>query len=273
MNQFIHVICDYGAGDLAWSEVLSALRGQLQASAPDAALPQIHMTAVGSFETVACGFVTAQLALSPLSLRPDPLIVFSNCAPRKDRRAAREDNEGEGFLYALLKNGVHLAIVNSGYSLSFVKEQIQELWSTEKFDRGSQFRSRDFFPNVVAAIAKGDWSFKRNQLDASQIIPDVPLGVVGYVDSFGNIKTTFRSRDANIESLKPGDRLRVIVNNTIRTATVATGSFNVMEGDLAFSPGSSGHTERYWELFKRGGSAFEEFSRPVVGSIINLEIL
>jgi hypothetical protein len=45
----------------------------------------------------------------------------------------------------------------------------------------------------------------------------------------------------------------------------------VMEGDLAFAPGSSGHDNRYWELFTRSGSAWDEFANPPTGSVIHIE--
>lgn len=94
--------------------------------------------------------------------------------------------------------------------------------------------------------------------------------VIGYIDSFGNIKTTIRSGDERIADLKPGDRVKIRIGGYIRTASVATGSFNTMEGDLAFAPGSSGHAQRYWEIFQRGGSAANEFGRPPSGSSIHI---
>jgi hypothetical protein len=265
MKPFIHLVCDYAPGDLAWSEVVAAIA----ALTPEE--PRWHVTAVGSFETIATGFVIAQLALADKNLRPPQLMVFANCAPRRDRPAARAQNEGEGLVYGVLNNGVPLLVVNSGYSLSFVRPALTELWSVNVEHHGSQFRSRDFFPRVVAAVLRGDLGFRDKALDPLSVIPDIPRGVIGYIDSFGNIKTTFREQDEEVKNLRPGERVRVIIGNTVRTATAATGSFNVHEGDLALAPGSSGHERRFWELFKRGSSAWEEFSKPRVGDSILLE--
>jgi len=263
MTAFVHVICDYAAGDLAWAEVMAAVTAHLPSAA------RFHMTCVHSFETVATGFVLGQLSLADEELRPRETIVFANCAPRKDLRHARTNNEGEGILYGVLNNGVRVLAVNSGYSLSFVKNELVELWSVLVDDRGSQFRSRDFYPKVLGALVRGE-SIQNHKLDPADVIPNVPADVIGYIDSFGNLKTTFRNGDTGMDLFKPGERVKVTIGGVIRTATVATGSFNVMEGDLAFAPGSSGHDRRYWEFFQRGGSAWHEFGKPAVGARITI---
>lgn len=259
------MICDYAPGDLAWAEIYSAVHRYLPDNCPT------HLTSVGSFETISTGFALAQIALAQEMLRPEKMMVFANCAPRKDRRDPRANNEGEGLLYALLNNGVETLVVNSGHSLSFIRDEIKELWSVKADDGGSQFRSRDNFPAVIGQLANGDMSFRWHQLQVKDTIQTPPADCIGYIDSFGNLKTTIRDGDAKLASLKPGQRIKVTIGCIIRTATVASGSFNVMEGDLAFAPGSSGRERRYWEFFQRGGSATAEFGRPPVGTKISIE--
>ena len=264
MAQMIHLICDYAPGDLAWAEVYSAFVRNVSEGT------RLHLTGVPPFDTVATGFVLNQLATSDPALRPKDILIFANTAPRKDNPRARVDNEGEGLLYVTLKNGINVVAVNSGYSLSFVKEQIQELWSTNCEDKGSQFRSRDFFPQIVGMAEKGEFSFLNHKLDPDDTVPIAPMSVIGYVDSFGNIKTTIRQQDEWVRELTEGDRVKIRIGSRIRTATVTTGSFNKMEGDLAFAPGSSGHENRFWELFKRGGSAWLDFGQPANGTGIEI---
>ena len=264
MRPLLQVICDYAPGDLAWAEVTSALSAVL----PDEW--RVHLTSVGSFETISTGFAAAQLALAMPPLRPEKFMLFVNCAPRKDLRAARQNNEGEGLLFAAVKNGVNVVAVNSGYSLSFLRDEIKELRTIDVDNSGSQFRSRDNFPRVIGRLASGDTSILRNTLDAKEHVSLPPPESVAYIDSFGNLKTTFREGDEILKGLKPGQRIKVTIGALIRAATVASGSFNVMEGDLAFAPGSSGHGKRYWEFFQRGGSAAAYFAHPVVGSKITI---
>ena len=264
MTDLIHLICDYGPGDLAWAEVTAAFYKQISSSI------RVHKTTVPSFDTVATGFILAQLAQADDSLRPSAMIIFANTAPRRDNPRARIDNEGEGLLYVTLKNGVNVVAVNSGYSLSFVKDDIHELWSTHCETKGSQFRSRDYFPQIVGMAAKEEFSFLNHKLNPVDTVPSMPDSVIGYTDSFGNLKTTIRQGHKAVNDLKAGDRLKIKIGTRVRTATVATGSFNIMEGDLAFAPGSSGHEARFWELFKRGGSAWQDFGKPSNGTEVEI---
>ncbi len=265
MIDFIHLICDYAPGDMAWAEICSVFTANLEPHV------KMHLTSVRSFDTIATGFVLAQVSLAEEQHRPKRMLVFANTAPRKDRHTPKINNEGEGLLFAKLKNGVSVVAVNSGYSLSFIVPSIAELWSTNAEEHGSQFRSRDFFPRIVRCVAVGDLTCLQHRLDPENTIPEAPPNIVAYIDSFGNLKTTIRTGDQLVAPLSSGMRVKVKIGSIIRAATVATGSFNVMEGDLAFAPGSSGQDRRYWELFTRGGSASEEFHHPAAGSEITIE--
>lgn len=265
MKCFVHAICDYAPGDLAWAEVYSAMVSRLPENVG------LHLTSVGSFDTIATGFVVAQLSLADKGLRPENLVVFANCAPRKDLKEARDNNAGEGLLFGLMRNGVRVLAVNSGYSMSFIREEIAELWSVDVEEEGSQFRSRDFFPRALARLVNEEQELKKQLLNPMDVIWDYPEEVIGYIDSFGNLKTTIRAGNKMLADMVPGSRVKVRIGTVVRTATVATGSFNVMEGDLAFAPGSSGHGKRFWEFFQRGGSAAAEFGHPHVGSNILIE--
>ncbi len=265
MKGCVHLICDYAPGDLAWSEILSALSDELPGKV------RLVQTSVASFDTVATGFAVAQLAARPTA-HASKLVLFANCAPRKDLISARKDNEGEGLVYAKLKNGAQILVVNSGYSLSFVLPHIIELKATKTSAKGSQFRSRDNFPKAVAQCLKGDMSFLDKALDHNDpaIIPPLPEAVVAYIDSFGNMKTSIRTGHSMLAFLKEGDRVKVMVGDKRRYATVTNGSFSVPEGEIAFAPGSSGYESPFWELFKRGGSAVQEFGNPPTGSRIEI---
>lgn len=257
----VQLVADYGAGDLAFAEVVGALYSLMPSGTT------VQVTSVPSFDTVSTGFAVAQLARAELSARR---MVFANCAPREDRNEARENNEGEGLLYALLSNGQEVVAVNSGYSLSFLRDDIESLHVLNVSRGGSQFRSRDTFPAIVAAIANDDKSALLGRIDPKVVIAESPISCVGYIDSFGNMKTTIRDGDVVLDTLKPGARVKVEINGIRRTVTVASGSFHVSEGDMAFAPGSSGYERRFWELFQRGGSAWHTFGCPRAGAPIRL---
>ncbi len=257
MRRLLQVICDYQGSSQEFGEILQRLYAQNQ----DLDLAIIP-TSVPSFDTLATGFLLSQYALGE---HPEGMVLYVNTAPRKEKKQAMENNAGEKLVYARLLNGVEIVAVNSGYSLSLVKDQIKELRLLAVEDRGSQFRSRDFFPPVVSDILHGRYESRwQEEVDPAQL-RSVPLNAVLWVDGFGNIKTTTRRSQ---HDFSPGRKVLATINGVQRAALVTGGSFSVAEGELAFSAGSSGYDDPFMELFLRGGSAHELFKRPLAGSTI-----
>jgi S-adenosylmethionine hydrolase len=258
----VHIIADYGHGDLAFAEVVQRLKGYL----PDA---EPVLTPVPPFSTLAAGFCVAQLGLNPA---PAGTLIYHNVAPRQDAREARVANAGERLAFARLPTGVRVIGVNAGYTFAFVREAAEELRWAAAPAAGSQFRSRDLFPQAAAAIALG-----RPEALAEAIcradIPDVPGHRIAYIDGYGNLKTTIPLQAIE---LAPGTIVRVRIGRTEQDAVVSDGSFAVEPGQLALSPGSSGwpypqgSETRWMELFLRAGNACESFGRPPVGAPIEL---
>jgi hypothetical protein len=142
----LHVIADYGPGDLAFAEVAQRLKLRL----PDA---EPLYTLVPAFATLAAGFCVAQLGLNPA---PAGTLVYHNVAPRSDDEEARAGNEGERLAFARLPTGVRVIGVNAGCAFSFVRDTAEELQWVSAPAEGSQFRSRDLFPEALGAIVAGD---------------------------------------------------------------------------------------------------------------------
>lgn len=257
----LHVVADFGVGDLAFAEVAQRLKRRL----PEA---ELVLTPVPAFATLAAGFVSAQLALNEA---PAGTLVFHNVAPRRDDDRPRADNAGERLVAARLDGGATVVGVHAGFAFSFLKEAGAELYLARAEAAGSQFRSRDVFPDAVAALARGEPGALQGRLDPAEV-PDVPEGRVAYVDGFGNLKTTFRAP----AGFAPGTRVLVSVDGVEQVAYVSGGSFSVPAGTLTFAPGSSGwitgsgERVRFMELFLRGGSAAEAFGRPPVGARVSL---
>lgn len=259
----VHIIADYGAGDLAFAEVVQRFKLHL----PEA---ETVLTPVPAFATLAAGFCIAQLGLNDA---PEDTLIYHNVAPRADEAAVREENEGERLAFARLTTGVQVVGVNAGEAFSFVRDEAVELRWVDVPAEGSQFRSRDLFPQVAAEIARG-WTDKLAAPIPAAHIPDVLPSRVAYVDGYGNLKTTIRF-DAG--RMNAGTRLKVCIGRAERDAVISDGSFAVEPGELAFAPGSSGWSSRsgeevrWMELFLRGGSAWESFGCPSVGNQIEIE--
>ncbi len=259
----IYVIADYGdLHDLAFAEVVQRLHaelGELDGT--------INTFAVPAFDTVATGFALAQTAInSKLGSRQK---FFVNTAPRKDDLKARHNNAGEGFVYARLHNGVEICAVNSGYSLSFVKDAAVELRKINCDVQGSQFRSRDIFPAAFARIVKGDHSLLGD--DVREFIPDFPQDVVCYTDGYGNLKTSI---DPALLDEVRGKTVILDIFGQQQVARIAEGIFGVSDGEFCMSGGSSGWSLpdgrqiRFTEVVKRGGNAAKVFGRPPGGQPI-----
>lgn len=261
----IHVIADYGpVHDLAFAEVKQRLRlalGNQRAI--------IETYAVPAFDTLATGFVLAQLARNPLM--DGRHIFYVNTAPRRDNLDARVANEGEQLVYAKLDNGAEVVAVNSGYTLSFIADVIAQYYSTTIAAQGSQFRSRDLFPAAISKLAAGDGSLLGDELRIDSI-PEVPASAVAYVDGYGNLKTTLTADSVREQN---GQTLAVTLNGVTQQVTVADGIFAVPEGGLVLAPGSSGwQTDKgeqvFLEICQRGGCAAQVFGGQVHGLPLNL---
>lgn len=259
----VHIIADYGHGDLAFAEVVQRIKFYL----PDA---QPVLTPVPPFSTLAAGFCIAQLGLNEA---PIGTIIYHNVAPRADDEAARAQNAGERLAWARLPTGVHVIGVNAGHAFSFVRDLAQEMrWAAVPAE-GSQFRSRDLFPQAASAIALGQPDALAEEIPPSAI-PDVPANLIAYVDGYGNLKTTVA---AGTIASASGSTVRVRIGDTEQQAVVSDGSFEVDTGQLAFAPGSSGwndaegHSVRWMELFLRGGNAWEKFGQPSIGAAIQFD--
>ncbi len=258
----VHIIADYGFGDLAFAEVVQRIKFYL----PDA---EPVLTPVPAFATIAAGFCIAQLGLNEA---PAGTIIYHNVAPREDDEQVRSGNAGERLAFARLPTGVRVIGVNAGYAFSFVRDAAEDLrWAAVPAE-GSQFRSRDLFPQAAAAIALGQPDALDEKIPASDV-PDVPQNCIAYIDGYGNLKTTMQHK-----SIKAGDSetVRVRIGDTEQEAIASDGSFAVEPGQLALAPGSSGWTNaqgeqtRWMELFLRSGSAWELFACPKVGDRIHI---
>lgn len=244
------LLADYGIGDPAFTEVSLQLRTLLPTLT---VLPQ----STPAFSTLNTGFWMYQLALTP---QLKNTYIYSNTAPRKETDAAQKNNKGEKLMYAKLKNGFEIMAVNAGFVFSLVKDSLAEFNYVHVENEGSQFRSRDKYPAAVARMIQGDYSILGEKGD-TESIPDYPRSAIVSIDGYGNIKTGTRLSEV---SFTPGQKLRVELNQQTHEAIFTDGVFNIESGQLAFAPGSSGHTDRFMELFVRGKSAAALFKNPNV---------
>jgi hypothetical protein len=267
-KKFLHVVQDYASSGLEFGEIIQRLHFHLE----DPDMVTVHQTSVPSLDTMAVGFVTAQYALAPSR---ENMLVYGNAAPRRDKNTAKKDNVDEGIKYARLDNGVEIVNVNSEFAFGFMKKNIVEFRDIDCPNSGSQFRSRDFFPEIVARLINGDRSMLTSELDIAAI-PEIPHNLVAWTDGFGNIKTTMRKSD--IKNFKMGQKVQVILNGVSMLGVMATGGFTVDRGVLAVNAGSSGFDDPFIELFLRVHHMTEKtaavrFDYPLGGTPFEIKAL
>lgn len=254
--ELIHVVADYGEKDPAFSEVFHRLKRNF----PNA---EIQSTPVPRFSTVATGFWIAQLGLHNPPVENS--LIYSNTAPRKVEDTT--DNNGREFVYAELENGNQVFTVNSGHCLSFVKDSIEELREVNVRTNGSQFRSRDYFPSATARAVRDSNNGLGDRIEIDEL-PGIPDSKVGFTDGYGNIKTTIRASEVDLEE---GTEVEIEIDGECFRAFYKENTFEVPEGELSFAPGSSGGEDPFLEVFLRGGSAAEKYGSPDPGQDVEVK--
>lgn len=253
----IIILSDYGTGDPAFTEVMLRLTQLV----PEA---QLLPQSTPPFSTINTGYWMYQLALTKDVTNT---YIFSNTAPRKEDTKAQQNNSGEKLMYARLANGFEIMAVNAGFCFSFVKPYIEEFRLANTPNEGSQFRSRDMYPLAVAKMIAKDESVKGEKV-SPDMIPDYPTHAIASIDGYGNIKTTTRRSSLD---LTPGQDITITLNGMAHQAVFTDGTFHVAEGMLAFAPGSTGHDDRFMEIFYRGQSAEKLFNHPAVETTFSVQ--
>lgn len=243
-NTLLHVVCDYAPNGLEFGEIFTRFHHHCQ----HLENITLHPTSVPPLDTMAVGFVTAQYALAPHE--DVRLVIYGNAAPRRDKSQAMKNNRDHGIQYVRLDNGAEIINVYSDFAFGFVKDHVVEYRRLHCPDQGSQFRSRDFFPEAIAKVIDGDQAVFGEKLDPTDI-PDIPHNLVAWTDGFGNIKTTMRLSDLERLGFSMGEKVQVILNGVNMLGVIALGGFSVDRGVLAVNAGSSGYEDPFIELFLR----------------------
>jgi hypothetical protein len=249
----VEVIADYGGGhstDHAFDEV----QNHFLRFDKTGKLRFITEHPVCAFSTIETGFWIAQ---DGLHSEHKDLVIFSNTAPRGDIHWKGETRQA--FVCGIMDNGIPIFAVNAGYNLSFIKERLEYLYEVKVPNTGTQFRSRDQYPEATMAILNGDLSRIGKEVSIKNI-PDVPSFMVASIDGYGNLKTTIRK--ANLPSSIAGAIVLRVEINGINHLVLNTVNDKIKGavGDLCMVQGSSGGKNKsYLEFVELQRSAADEF--------------
>lgn len=223
-------------------------------------------------------------------------VIFLNCAPRRKERGNKTDNEGEGVYIGMLRNGTIVSAVSEDSFALFrdlIEEGDLEIYRAGVQIKGSQFRSRDYFPWLSQLIAfnlqnhAADWKAglsveeRRAFLENLAFVEtDKVLGLeeifdfkkqpcVLRADTHGNLKLSLREED--VEGLDFNTPVNIFIKKPDgteieRQAILKQGMFDPNDiSPVGLAKGSSGHWPdskqgRFLELALMGKSLRDTFA-------------
>ena len=203
-------------------------------------------------------------------------VVFLNCAPRRKERGVKKDNEGEGVYIGMLRNGTIISAVSEDSFCLFrdlIEEGDLEIYRANVQIKGSQFRSRDFFPWLSQMIGNnlqynpGGWKadlsvkerrdylkrlnfVKTDQLLSPEHITDFKQNpCVLRADCHGNLKISLREADMKERDIPLNTPVEIKIGDQTHIAVLKQGMFDPgNKENLGMAFGSSGN----WEDCKQG---------------------
>jgi hypothetical protein len=145
VSRVVHLVADHGAGDPALAELVESLTLVL----PDSV---VHHTAVARSDTLAAGIQVARLALED---DPGERVVLHDVGPRGDEAEAWPGDDGERFCAGRGRPGVLVVGPNTGWSWSFVVDELRGLCYLDVPARGPGLRSPQLVAEAVAHAVAG----------------------------------------------------------------------------------------------------------------------
>ncbi len=268
------VIADWADDTLNQQEFRSAMRGLL----PSDVYAGVHFAYPQFFNIYHTAFMLDQIALSEERLgKPTEHVIFVNTDPRNAKTAAQSVARGADFLVIKLKSGLTVCGPNKSFCFSLIKPRIKKAYAYQGVEEGSQFRSRDLFPKVIALLMKNTEKELEKQYRKVNLseIPDMKTKFVGHVDSFGNLKTTWKESDW--KHIPYETRIVITLHEYRKEAIYSAHLTNHEPGQLAFYAGSSGEQgNHYMELATLFTlpyiSANILFGKPHPGAEVKIEV-
>lgn len=234
----VHLVADYGQGDLGFAEIAQALELAVAGA-------EVRLTRVPASDSLAAGWCAATLALCPGP--PGRLVVIDVAAP-----------EGDHYCVGRTADGVEVVSANSGWAWSFLAGEVSGPYCME-VPAGE--RAAQLVAEAVVRVAKRQPHALLEPLLREEI-PPVPESVVAFVGCDGSLETTIPYTPGVV-----GERVRVRIGDAVATALISEARAPVEDGALALCPGARSNSA----LAVHGGSAAELFGSPSTGAPVALD--
>ncbi len=232
------VIADYTEDTIVQQEIRSAVGGHVKDST-NLKISFVHSEP----STIHTSFLLYQVTQTEERYGiPTETVIFANTDPRIQDNAGIEKAEGAKGFIMRLASGLYVIGPNAGYCFSMIKSKVTILYTYEPLLKGSQFRSRDNYPRVLAFLM--DYMQDDLEMDPVSLneIPTFQGHFVAHIDNYGNIKTTIRSEEMKGKK-QYGDIVHITINGHKRRARYVDNMFGGEVGELVLYPGSSGDSD------------------------------
>ena len=234
----MHLVADYGQGDLAFAEISRVL--ELVVASAD-----VRLTRVPASDSLAAGWCAANLALCPGP--PGRLVVIDIAA-----------SEGDHYCVGRTADGVEVVSANSGWAWSFLAGEVSGPFCMEV---PAAERAAQLVAEAVVRVAKRQPHALLAPVPHEEI-PPVPESVVAFVGCDGSLETTIPYTPGVV-----GERVRVRIGDAAATALITERGAPVEDGALALRSGPRSNSA----LTVRGGSAAELFGSPTSGAPVAVD--
>ncbi|HPF77702.1 MAG TPA: hypothetical protein PLF01_00300 [Alphaproteobacteria bacterium] len=289
----VHYLSDNGGyPDTAKIEIKKRLRdiNAILSTLSGRSAPETEYHDIPSQDWRAGAFDLAQITRD--SVRGPGNVVFLNCAPRRKERGNKADNEGEGVYIGMLRNGTIISAVSED-SFSLFRDLIEkgdlEIYRAGVQIKGSQFRSRDYFPWLSQMIAnnlqgqskgwQSDLSVEERRafleklnfvktdqvLDINHITDFKAEPCVLRADCHGNLKLSLREADIEALGIPLNTAIKIKIGDETHIAALKKGMFDPNRNtDVGLAFGSSGNWAdsrdgRFLELALMGKSLRDDW--------------
>ena len=253
------VLGDYCSDTLVCQEIRASVEGSLK-DPTGVRISFIHSTP----STIHTAFLLNQLVITEERYGvPSETVFFVNTDPRLEKNTEIKEAEGSKGVIMKLASGLYITGPNAGYCFAMIKDKIEILYTYEPLVKGSQFRSRDNYPRVIAHLMDYlEQDLEMDTIDRANV-PELRGFYVGHVDNYGNIKTTITKEDLK-GKYELGDLVKPRINGIQKDARYVDNLFGGAVGELVMYPGSSGTPDNpFMEI-----SAWSHFSNGPAGQVV-----
>lgn len=265
------LIGDIVADPIRLGEIESALRGALM----EDGVPSIT-SIPATRSTTHTGFLLAQMAQTEARLgTPRNTVAVFDTDPRCNPEESVTPDAGARFVVARLRSGMYVMGPHAGHVLSFLRDQIDTLFTYDLEHVSGGFHAREQYARIASYFLMS----RQDDLELEELsqaaIPPLLDHVIGHIDPFGVIITSYTLSEVR-EAARPLDRLPVTIGTITKRIPFHMSLFDAAPGALCLYPSTCGtQDDPYMAIAVRTSpdmrdTAVRIFDEPLPGARVGI---